>query len=319
MTEDEPKPTPEGKLIAQRREAIRPKLSQNRAAKAIGLSGNRWRHIEKGFQTVAAGIKAPVMGPADTLAKMAQLVGVTSDELIAAGRQDAADELAALETEHQHFLDNLDKQLPRLPRGAPNAPVSSEVDKALGMHPNAPGTFMPMTAAERQLLVSARNKLFRTDGDPLTDDETRLLTKFIEDDELRTLHARVDWLPRTEQLEVSSLVNNLQLAVEERWVADGFNNESEYLPDYAQPNPLPVEGGVPDQRDFPSQVPMFITKEKSNVVEAETEPDAPREAGQPQEVPSSEDGENWPDGWEPPGDQDPGVRGDEDGEQRNQL
>lgn len=128
--------------------------------------------------------------------------------------------------------------LPKLPRNAPNAPVLGAVDKALGVR--------PMTAADRQLLVSARNKLFHSNPTAFTDDETRVLTKFIEDDELRTLHVRIDWLPRAEQLEVSALVNDLHLQVEERWVADGYTNESEQLPDYAQPNPLPVEGVAPD-------------------------------------------------------------------------
>lgn len=323
MTED--LRTPEGKLIGERREALRPKLSQNAAAKMIGLSGNRWRHIEKGYQTVAAGVRTPVVGPPDTLAKMAKAIGVTADELTAVGRADAAAELEALDTKHQEWLTELADRMPRLPRGAPNAPVYSEVEKALGTHPVLPGTLLPMSNSERRILSRVRSKILPNVDDQvetLTEEETQVLTKFIEDDELRTLHVRIDWLPRTEQLEVSALVNELELQVEKRWVADGYNNESERLPDYAQPNPLPVMGNAPDPRDFPSQVPMFIEKEKSDALETTAESDAPGKAGKAQEVSgpaAGQDSEDWASGWSPPGDEDTGMGGDEEGQEGDQL
>lgn len=117
-----------------------------------------------------------------------------------------------------------------------------------------------------------------------TDAEARVLKRFIEDDELRTLHVRIDWLPRPEQLEVSDLVNKLSLDVENRWVADGYTNESEELPDYAQPNPLPVEGISPSDMGFSVQVPMFTRKEDEDDMEATSQPSAPPEGDKDEEV-----------------------------------
>lgn len=50
-----------------------------------------------GHQSVSAGVTAPVRGPAETVARMAQVVGVTPKQLQAAGRADAAEELRELE------------------------------------------------------------------------------------------------------------------------------------------------------------------------------------------------------------------------------
>lgn len=81
---------PEARLIAERRESLRPKLSQNGAAAKIGLSGNRWRQIEKGYSTPTAGVRTRVIAPAETLARMAEVVGISPIELEAVGRHDAA-------------------------------------------------------------------------------------------------------------------------------------------------------------------------------------------------------------------------------------
>ncbi len=122
-----------------------------------------------------------------------------------------------------------------------------------------------MTSEERLLLANVRNKIMHSGDDPgFTDEESRVLRRFIEDDELRTLHVRIDWLPRPEQLEISNLVNKLSLDLENRWVADGYVNESEELPDYAQPNPLPVEGISPSDMGFSVQVPVFARKEEKD-------------------------------------------------------
>ena len=83
---------PWGALIARGR---RP-LSQNKAAKAIGISPARWRQIENGYQTVGHGQQIAVEGPAETVARMARSVGVTSEQLRQAGREDAATALDAL-------------------------------------------------------------------------------------------------------------------------------------------------------------------------------------------------------------------------------
>lgn len=89
---------PEAALIKSRREAMRPKLSQARAGELVGLSGTRWRQIENGYETARAGLQARVDAPADTLAHMARVLGITAEELRAVGRHDAAAELSNLES-----------------------------------------------------------------------------------------------------------------------------------------------------------------------------------------------------------------------------
>lgn len=176
-------------------------------------------------------------------------------------------------------------RLPRLPRDAPNAAISNQADKALGKYPAAPNEFLPMSREERLLLARVRNKIMHSGDDAgFTDAEARVLKRFIEDDELRTLHVRIDWLPRPEQLEVSDLVNKLSLDVENRWVADGYTNESEELPDYAQPNPLPVEGISPSDMGFSVRVPMFTRKEDEDDLETAPQPSASPEGNENEEV-----------------------------------
>lgn len=88
-----PEPPPWGALIttALRRE----RLSAREAARRAGISEGRWRQITGGYQVVSSGVYAPVRGPAETLARMAAVVGVTPAQLRAAGRADAARALAA--------------------------------------------------------------------------------------------------------------------------------------------------------------------------------------------------------------------------------
>lgn len=59
------------------------------------MSDSRWRQIISGYQTVG-GTHVPVRAPDETLARMAQVVGVTADELTEAGRADAAQALRDL-------------------------------------------------------------------------------------------------------------------------------------------------------------------------------------------------------------------------------
>jgi transcriptional regulator with XRE-family HTH domain len=89
-----PEQRPEGRLIglAQKRS----RLSQRQAAKRAGMSEARWRNIVSGYQSVSAGVYIPVRGPAETVARMAQVVGVTPKQLAEAGREDAAEELRDL-------------------------------------------------------------------------------------------------------------------------------------------------------------------------------------------------------------------------------
>ncbi|CAL9433628.1 hypothetical protein SUDANB21_02101 [Streptomyces sp. enrichment culture] len=88
-------PPPEARLI---REALRrARLSAREAARRAGISETRWRQIANGYQDVGRGVRVPTTGPAETLARMAQVAGVTADQLREAGRADAAEELVELE------------------------------------------------------------------------------------------------------------------------------------------------------------------------------------------------------------------------------
>lgn len=96
-----PKPPPmgdwpaEGRRIETARLEIRPRLSQRKAGALAGISDTRWRHITTGKQP-AGEVEIPVVGPSDTVARMAKVVGVTPEQLEADGRADAADELRDL-------------------------------------------------------------------------------------------------------------------------------------------------------------------------------------------------------------------------------
>jgi hypothetical protein len=86
---------PEGKLIDSARAARTPKLSGNKAAALAGMSPARWRQIVNG-ETIAEGVTVAVKGPAETIARMARVVGVSVEQLRQAGRADAADALLVL-------------------------------------------------------------------------------------------------------------------------------------------------------------------------------------------------------------------------------
>ena len=89
-----PQPPPEAVLIRASREAP-PHMSMRQAARAAGISESRWRQLEAGGKPYR-GRWEPETAPADTLARMAQAVGITGDHLTEAGRADAAAELAVL-------------------------------------------------------------------------------------------------------------------------------------------------------------------------------------------------------------------------------
>ncbi|WP_157431152.1 helix-turn-helix domain-containing protein [Actinomadura macra] len=88
---ERPEQRPEGALIAAALK--RSRMSQRQAAAKAEISENRFRAIVHGYQTVSAGSYAPVRGPADTVARIARVVGVTPEQLVEAGRIDAAEEL----------------------------------------------------------------------------------------------------------------------------------------------------------------------------------------------------------------------------------
>lgn len=97
-------------LIEQKRKEMRPSLSARKAADRAGLSEGRWRQIVKGYQSTGGG-RIPVVGPAETVARMAQVVGLSPDELAEAGRPDAADELRRAIAEFPNTPDWAEKTL----------------------------------------------------------------------------------------------------------------------------------------------------------------------------------------------------------------
>ena len=77
--ESRPEQPPEGRLIADA--ASRMELSIREGARRAGISYGRWRQIVTGCQNVSPGSFAAVHAPAKTLAKMAEVVGVTPAQL----------------------------------------------------------------------------------------------------------------------------------------------------------------------------------------------------------------------------------------------
>lgn len=93
---DNEAPPPEGELITTALKRIRPKLSVREAARRAGISEGWWRQVVRGYQPLKGGGRAPMTGSAETVAAMAQVVGVTPEQLEAASRTDAAEELRAM-------------------------------------------------------------------------------------------------------------------------------------------------------------------------------------------------------------------------------
>ena len=86
-TSTRPEPPREAALIEAARKRAR--LSVREAARQAGLSDARWRQITSGYQSVS-GSHIAVKAPADTLARMAQVLHITGEELVEVGREDAA-------------------------------------------------------------------------------------------------------------------------------------------------------------------------------------------------------------------------------------
>lgn len=95
MSTDGMRPTRAAALIDAARDASG--VSVRAAAKAAHLSEGRWRQIAKGYQRVTKDVVAPVNAPPTTLAKMAHVVGVSSEQLRVVGAEDVAAELRKLE------------------------------------------------------------------------------------------------------------------------------------------------------------------------------------------------------------------------------
>lgn len=83
-----PEQPPEGRLIERAREKLG--ISQAEAGRQAGVSGQRWRALVKGYKE---GGRQTVRGRADTLARMARVVGLQHVDFIGVGRPDVALEL----------------------------------------------------------------------------------------------------------------------------------------------------------------------------------------------------------------------------------
>ncbi len=99
---ERPSPPPWGAMLTG---ALRSAgLSAREAARRAGISEGRWRQIASGYQVVSPGVYAPVHGPAQTVARMAAVAGVTPAQLTGAGRPDAARSLASQHADADHEL-----------------------------------------------------------------------------------------------------------------------------------------------------------------------------------------------------------------------
>ncbi len=85
-----PEPPPEAKLIARLRLAMVPVVSMREAARRAGFSVATWTQIEQGYRKVTSGVTIPITGTDEKIARMAMVTGATADQLIEAGRPEAA-------------------------------------------------------------------------------------------------------------------------------------------------------------------------------------------------------------------------------------
>lgn len=129
---EQPEQRPEGRLIGTMQK--RSGLSQRQAAARAAMSEGHWRAIVSGYRTVNAGVYTPVRGPAETVARMAHVVGVTPEQLIEVGRQDAAEELRVLppggEAAPEPTVAELAAELAEVKRA--NAEMAARIDRIEG-------------------------------------------------------------------------------------------------------------------------------------------------------------------------------------------
>lgn len=86
---DLPEPTPEGMLIRRVRESLRPRLPVAEAARRAGISAETWGNVERGYRTPKKNQPIAVVATGQTLAHMANEVGLTPDDLKRLGRANA--------------------------------------------------------------------------------------------------------------------------------------------------------------------------------------------------------------------------------------
>src|ERR1022692_1982781 len=72
-------------------------MSRRQAAAKAGISASQWSDVERGHKKAGSGVVVPVVATAETLARMVRIVGASSDDIVAAGREDAAHQLRTLE------------------------------------------------------------------------------------------------------------------------------------------------------------------------------------------------------------------------------
>jgi hypothetical protein len=87
-------------------ERARPKLSGRKVAALAELSEGRLRQILNGYTIVGAGNYVATVGPPETVARIAKVVGLTPPDLRAVGRADAADALQDLELQEKYDRPN---------------------------------------------------------------------------------------------------------------------------------------------------------------------------------------------------------------------
>jgi hypothetical protein len=88
MADENPGPTPEGRLIEQAAKASGRSIRQ--LAANAGMSDTRWRQVVRGWQENSAGKVIEARASDEMLARMAYVVGLEPGQLTQAGRPDAA-------------------------------------------------------------------------------------------------------------------------------------------------------------------------------------------------------------------------------------
>lgn len=142
-------PPPEAVLIEEARKVIRPTVSVRLAAAKSNISEGRWRQIVKGYQTAKPDLDIPVRAPAATLARMADAVNVSAQQLKEAGRSDAALELNLL---HQTADEGAALDLSHIPDQQLMEEVSRRLADRAGTPTETPGKrFPPIHAVARKV------------------------------------------------------------------------------------------------------------------------------------------------------------------------
>lgn len=131
-TPDKPVPPPEAELIAERRQARIPRLSQRRAARLAGISPQSWANVESGRKVIGAGIVLPWKGTPDMLARMSVIAGVAPDELRELAK-------AATDRDDRHRLAQAADITERLLAARPSARASATITAAVEQISQATG------------------------------------------------------------------------------------------------------------------------------------------------------------------------------------